>query len=117
MSIGAINYSSVQGRIALGSVVYTSKNISVSLVRCLVTVRYWRRHVQTSWKNEDRLPPRLNVHMTGLEVQIFNNSDKFDALAQLKKQRSPGDQEREHQATLTEFSLQRDSRKSSQPQC
>ena len=47
VSIGAINYSSVQGRIALGSVVYTSKNISVSLVRCLVTVRYWRRHVQT----------------------------------------------------------------------
>lgn len=88
VAIGAINFSFVQGRLAFGSLTYTSCNTSLSVVSGFVTLRYWRRHVQTGLKNPGQLPPRADVALSGVEFQIFNNSDKFRDLQRLKNMRA-----------------------------
>lgn len=69
VSIGAINFSFVQGRVAFGSVTYTSKNTSLSVVSGFITLRYWRRSVRTGIKNPENLPTRVNVELSGVEFQ------------------------------------------------
>jgi hypothetical protein len=84
LKIGAVNFSFTQGRIALGSITYTTRNTSTSAVSGFITVRYWRRHVRKGLVNKDSLPARILVELSGVEVQIFNNSDKFRDMQKTK---------------------------------
>ncbi len=86
--IGAVNFSFTQGRIALGSLTYTTRNTSTSAVSGFVTVRYWRRSVQTEFANAGKLPPRISIDLSGVQVQIFNNSDKFAEMQRTKDMRA-----------------------------
>lgn len=70
VSIGAVNFSFVQGRLAFGSLYYTTKNSSLSVVSGFVTLRYWRRNVRTALKNPERLPARLDIKVSGVEFQV-----------------------------------------------
>jgi hypothetical protein len=84
LKIGAVNFSFTHGRIALGSITYTTRNTSTSAVSAFITVRYWRRHVRKGFSNKDGLPARVSVELSGVEVQIFNNSDKFKDMQRTK---------------------------------
>lgn len=91
ITIGAVNFSFVHGRIALGSIRYTTRNTSTSAVSGFICVRYWRRRVRTSASKRDTLPPRITIELSGVEVQIFNNSDKFKEMQNLKEKRAHPD--------------------------
>ncbi len=84
LKIGAVNFSFTQGKIAFGSITYSTRNISVSAVSGFVTVRYWRRHVRRGITSKETLPSRVLLEFSGVEVQIFNNSDKFRDMQRTK---------------------------------
>jgi len=82
IQIRAVHFALLRGMIILRDVTYTTPNISVKMVDCVLSMPWWR-----TWSRTSAL-----VHLTsrGLECFILNNSGHYDHLEHILKKRERG---------------------------
>jgi hypothetical protein len=85
IQIQAIHFALLRGMLVLRDVTYTTPNISIKMVDCVLSIAWWR-----TWSNH---PALLHLTSRGLEYYIVNNSARYEDLERILHERERGVQE------------------------
>ena len=82
IQIRAIHFALLRGMIVLRDVTYTTPDISLKMVDCVLSIPWWH-----NWSNTNAL---LHLTSRGFEYYIFNNSGRYEQLDNIMKKRQRG---------------------------
>ena len=82
--VSSLSASLLGGRVFFSDLRYASRDMAVSALAGVITVRWWRSAVREDLANVGNLPPRLTVELTGARVVLFNKADAYDELERLR---------------------------------
>ena len=79
IQIRAIHFALLRGMIVIRDVTYTTPNISLKMVDCVLSMAWWR-----TWAKH---PALLHITSRGLEYYIINNGARYEDLETILKRR------------------------------